>query len=175
MVLNVTLLRDKAFKASAMFARKVDPTIYADVLPLWDRWMAAKLLTQGPADGQPVVAYSLLAKDPALKGNIPPQTPHEANALAAAPGQAPAQPHGGRAEEHEHEHEDDHADGSDGHSHGSPGVLSGVFVAWVLLLMAAGSCFVCNVFLQEWEVTRRCSAHFWRWVGKDRVLSSKTF
>jgi hypothetical protein len=38
MVLNATLGREKAFKQSGMFARKVDPGLYRDVLDEWDKW-----------------------------------------------------------------------------------------------------------------------------------------
>jgi hypothetical protein len=45
MVLNETLAAHKAFLTSAMFARKVDPTIYSDVLGVWDTWIAQKVRT----------------------------------------------------------------------------------------------------------------------------------
>ena len=82
MVLNLTMLRDKAFRTSAMFARKVDPLVYADVLPLWDRWMALKLLTQSAANGQPSIASNLVSADSKLGSNLPPPTTHETDTLA---------------------------------------------------------------------------------------------
>ena len=75
MVLNATLARTKAFKTSAMFARKVDPTVYEnDVLPVWDRWMAAKMVTGGSGEGQPGIADNLLKDDPTLSAQPAPST-----------------------------------------------------------------------------------------------------
>lgn len=85
MVLNVSMLRDKVFHSSAMFARKVDPSVYADVLPFWDRWMALKLLTQSTALGQPSIASNLVSADPTLSNNLPPPTIHEGDTLPADP------------------------------------------------------------------------------------------
>ena len=46
---------------------KVDPTVYEnDVLPVWDRWMAAKMVTGGSGEGQPGIADNLLKDDPTL-------------------------------------------------------------------------------------------------------------
>ena len=81
MVLNVTLAVHKAFLTSAMFARKFDPTVYADVLPEWDKWMAAKLETQAPAPRQPVMGYSQSHNDPQLQAGIPAPTSHEGDVL----------------------------------------------------------------------------------------------
>ena len=53
MVLNATLSREKAFKQSGMFARKVDPALYRDVLDEWDKWMDYKMLTGKLPDGPP--------------------------------------------------------------------------------------------------------------------------
>lgn len=42
MVLNASLMEHKAVLTSAMFMRKVDPSIYTDVLDIWDSWFAKK-------------------------------------------------------------------------------------------------------------------------------------
>ena len=157
MVLNVSLLRDKAFRTSAMFARKVDPSIYDDVLPLWDRWMALKLLTQGAALGQPAVAGNLLSADPKLSSNLPPPTSHETDSIWAEAGHpesstAPAS-NGTRSDDsgrdeaaYDGEHEDT----------ASPG--AGFILAWAALLVLAGTCFACVVMMQEFVWCRHlCS------------------
>ena len=91
MVLNATLARTKAFKTSAMFARKVDPTVYEnDVLPVWDRWMAAKMVTGGSGEGQPGIADNLLKDDPTLSKAQPPPTKHDNEGAGGAPAAAPA-------------------------------------------------------------------------------------
>lgn len=87
MVLNETLAVHKAFMTSAMFARKFDPQIYADVLPKWDAWMAEKLRTPSAganvgdkrwlAPRQPPIGQSLTKNDPELRANIPAATVHE--------------------------------------------------------------------------------------------------
>ena len=48
MVLNASLLRNKAFLTSAMFARKVDPSVYPDVLEIWDAWFEAHAINRYP-------------------------------------------------------------------------------------------------------------------------------
>jgi len=60
-----------------MFARKFDPSLYPDALAAWDRWMAAKLISQGAAAGQPPIADNLIQKDPELIRGIPPATQYE--------------------------------------------------------------------------------------------------
>ena len=42
-----------------MFARKFDPSVYADVLQIWDAWMAPKLASQTVASRQPPIGSSL--------------------------------------------------------------------------------------------------------------------
>jgi len=77
MVLNASLAREKAFRQSGMFARKVDPGLYRDVLDEWDMWMDYKMLTNKLPNGQPEIAAAYLATDPELDRTIPPPTPHE--------------------------------------------------------------------------------------------------
>ena len=77
MVLNATLAREKAFKQSGMFARKIDPGLYRDVLDEWDKWMDYKMLTGKLPDGQPEIAASYLASDPELEKMNPPPTEHD--------------------------------------------------------------------------------------------------
>ena len=77
MVLNESLSVHKAFLTSAMFARKFDPTIYPDVLPLWDAWISAKVASQTVAPRQPQIGSSLTHNDPSLRANIPGATSHE--------------------------------------------------------------------------------------------------
>ena len=88
MVLNETLARHKAFLTSSIFARKFDPTIYADVLPIWDEWMAAKLPTQSVAPRQPEIASNVIHLDPLLGGGIPSPTAHEHDPRVDEPGGA---------------------------------------------------------------------------------------
>ena len=77
MVLNATLGREKAFKQSGMFARKVDPGLYRDVLDEWDKWMDYKMLTGKLPDGQPEIAAAYIASDSELDKMIPPATAHD--------------------------------------------------------------------------------------------------
>lgn len=87
MVLNATLAH-KAFRSPVMFARKFDPSLYPEALVAWDRWMAAKMMSQAPATGQPPIAHNLLQADPDLLHGIPPPTEHEDDApLPAEPDQ----------------------------------------------------------------------------------------
>ena len=81
MVLNASLLRNKAFLTSAMFARKVDPTIYVDVFDAWDGWMKQKMLTQSAAPRQPAIAAAHIHGDPLLAGAVPAATPYELDTL----------------------------------------------------------------------------------------------
>lgn len=134
MVLNVSLAQHKAFLTSAIFARKVDPTVYAGVLPVWDAWMGEKLRAE--ADGasaaaprQPPIADSLMGRDPELRANVPPPTAHEHDSAlgtdvpAERGGAAPAQGHG--------LHDHDHEEGKE---------VSSIVVFWVfgVLLLASG-------------------------------------
>jgi hypothetical protein len=79
MVLNATLAH-KAFRSPVMFARKFDPSLYPEALVAWDRWMAAKLMSQAAATNQPPIAHNLLQADPLLMRGIPPPTEHEDDA-----------------------------------------------------------------------------------------------
>ena len=81
MVLNSTLMEHKAFMTSAMFARKVDPSLYSDVLKTWDDWFAPKLAAQKEAPRQPPIGSSFWHSDVQMTGNIPPATPHEGDPL----------------------------------------------------------------------------------------------
>jgi hypothetical protein len=92
MVLNATLAH-KAFKSPVMFARKFDPSLYPEALVAWDRWMAAKLISQAPATGQPSIAHNLIKADPNLLRGIPPPTEHENDAPL------PAEPDGEEGDE----------------------------------------------------------------------------
>ena len=42
------------FKSPYMFARKVDPSVDAEVVRLWDEWMSAKLAGQRPLEQEPL-------------------------------------------------------------------------------------------------------------------------
>lgn len=77
MVLNASLALNKAFKSSAMFARKVDPGLYRDVLWEWDKWMDFKMLTNKLPDGQAEIAQAYTASDPMLDRGIPPPTVYD--------------------------------------------------------------------------------------------------
>lgn len=81
MVLNATLMEHKAFLTSAMFARKVDPSIYSDVLATWDAWFAPKLRSQKEAPRQPSIASAPIHTDPSLTSNVPQATTHEYDPL----------------------------------------------------------------------------------------------
>ncbi|KAL3892568.1 MAG: hypothetical protein SGPRY_015006 [Prymnesium sp.] len=70
--------------ASARTAH-IDPSIYPDVLPVWDRWMAFKLLTQSNAQGQPGIAQNLLKSTGAISSSLPSATPHERDTLVTSP------------------------------------------------------------------------------------------
>ena len=101
MVLNESLMTHKAFLTSAMFARKVDPSVYNDVLPVWDAWMAEKVrkqdvemaVAQSPglallssaAPRQPPIGQSVWHADPGMHANVPAATPHEHDALPEGP------------------------------------------------------------------------------------------
>ena len=67
----------KALHSPAMFARKFDPELFPRALGVWDRWMDAKLLSQGPASGQPGIGSNLIGHDPMLNKGLPPPTVHE--------------------------------------------------------------------------------------------------
>ena len=77
MVLNASLALKKAFKSSAMFARKVDPGLYRDVLWEWDKWMDYKMLTHQLPDGQAAIAQSYTQSDPMLDRGVPPPTVYD--------------------------------------------------------------------------------------------------
>ena len=64
-----------------MFARKFDPSIYSDVLAIWDAWMAPKLASQSIASRQPPIGSSLSHNDPQMVSNVPKPTAHEHDAL----------------------------------------------------------------------------------------------
>ena len=67
----------KALHSPAMFARKFDPELFPRALGVWDRWMDAKMLSQGPASGQPGIGSNLIGHDPMLNKGLPPPTVHE--------------------------------------------------------------------------------------------------
>ena len=171
MVLNETLTVHKAFLTSAMFARKFDPTIYADVLPIWDTWMLSKLATDGPGPRQPEIGSASYHNDPRLEANIPTATAHESDALAVdarglgQPGVRYSRsssielgafvggglhiphshiPHSLHA--HAHGDEDEDGDGGEGHGHAheaAPSVVGAFVLVWVFGLVGAGTLFAC--------------------------------
>ncbi|KAL1510836.1 hypothetical protein AB1Y20_007119 [Prymnesium parvum] len=180
MVLNVSLLRDKAIRTSAMFARKVDPSIYSDVLPVWDRWMALKLLTQRAADGQPPIAHSLLASDSKLLGNLPAPTEHEFDAIAPShiPPDDPLPVAGDmhRPSAHgQYAHLGDVAafDARDTETNSHSSVM-GFLVVWMSLLLIGAACFMCRIVARETEFGRWLLVHLVRsWTGHSH--DSKRF
>ena len=167
MVLNATLAVHKAFLTSAMFARKFDPTVYNDVLPLWDSWMAAKLETQQPAPRQPSIGNSQIGRDPQLQGDQPSPTAHENDALVDAlvdnggshpPSAVPLDLSSSRSQiastdvvgarddhEHPHSHElHDHEGDGHGRAHEeAPTFVAGLVLFWVGGIIVAGLIFAC--------------------------------
>ena len=171
MVLNATLARTKAFKTSAMFARKVDPTVYEnDVLPVWDRWMAAKMVTGGSGEGQPGIADNLLKDDPTLSKAQPPPTKHDNEGAGGAPAAAPARapiPHSELPKRFDHDHDHNDHDGHDSHDHGQGehdhgegehdghthselrSTGAGFVIVFIVLILVVGAVFVAAVCCQD--------------------------
>ena len=176
MVINATMAEHKAFLTSAAFVRKVDPTIYTDVLDVWDRWMDTKLVTQAPGPRQPLMGSSLTHSDPELRANIPAATSHENDArvdgeYAALPvidearaGASPA--HGSHSSAlppdeassrlNHAAHGDDHHDGEDEHDHDHEHGMDRNFTAgsvaillWVVTILGAALVMVCRALASD--------------------------